>query len=290
MLDRPGTYRGLPQDWGVSESRGGFPQFTVRLKALEFYDEEAGEYVDWSQYDMTAEGYLVLYTKDAQGQWKELMHAAQLKKVFGWDGLTFESLANGKYGETTVLFRVEAEEFEGKTRLKLQWIDTADASPTKQLPKYDAAKLKVLTAKMGGALSASVAPPTPAKAPTSVKPTAPKRGPGRPPKSTPAASPAPVSAAGTPAAPSTATPPPVSPAPAPTVPSPAPTTPTPAPVTPATKDSAWAAVNEMSGVTDEKLAEIWIAEGAKIDKAESQFTPEDWATLQEAVLKQTSKF
>lgn len=61
-------------------------------------------------------------------------------------------------------------------------------------------------------------------------------------------------------------------------------------MTPATKDSAWAAVNEMSGVTDEKLAEIWIAEGAKIDKAESQFTPEDWATLQEAVLKQTSKF
>jgi hypothetical protein len=61
-------------------------------------------------------------------------------------------------------------------------------------------------------------------------------------------------------------------------------------MTPETKDSAWAAVNELNSVGDDKLAEVWIAEAAKIGKAEEQFTPADWSALKEAVLKRTSTF
>lgn len=308
QIDRAGTFRGLPLEWGVSETKNGFPQFTVRLKAVEFYAEagefEAGNppetgYVPWEQFDQTIDGYLVLYTKDAQGQWKELMNAAQLKKVFGWDGLTFESLAAGKYAETMVLFRVEEHEFNGKTTLKLQWIDTADANPVRQLPKYDTAKLKGLTARMGGALAATAQAPTPAKAPIPAK--APVTGgtPAVPPKGKPGRKPKPADptpTAGSPAVPSTATPPPASPAPAPSVPSGSPPPPNPAPsTTPVTKESAWEVVNALNDregkkVIDEKLAEIWIAEGAKIGKAESAFTSADWATVQEAVIQTISTF
>ena len=230
---------------------------------------------------MTA--YFVLYTQK-DGKWEELLNAKQLKKVLGWTGLDFEGLANGKHGETIVLFRVEDHEYNGSHTLQVSWIDTADASPVKTLPKYDASKLKGLTAKLGGALSAA-APVAPASAPAKPatgKPKIPPKGKQTP--RTPAASPEPASEAPV-SAPSTATPPPAG------APAPIPPAPSASPSTPETKDSAWAAVNgPMRDVSDDRLAEAWIAEGAKIGKNEDQFTPADWEAVKNAVLALTSKF
>ena len=291
QLDRPGTFRGLPLDWGVSETKNKFPQFVSKLKAMEFYDEtgelNGGEpgWVAWD-YDMEITAFLCLYTQK-DGQWVELMSVDQLKKALAWDGLSFESLANGKYDKTMILFRVEDEEFEGKHRLKVQWIDKADANPIRQLPKYDATKLKGLSEKFAGVLKGAA--PSPAKAPASAPGAGPKAGPAVPPKGKPGPKPK-----GTPAAaPSTATKPPASPAPAPSAPSGnLPPKTLPPSTTPETKDSAWAAVDSMRAktVTDEKLAEVWIAEATKIGKAEDQFTPDDWTTLKNAVYAQTAIF
>ena len=287
-VDRAGTFRGKPSEWGVSETKNGYPQFVVKLQAAEFYDETTGEWVAWAQYEQEITAFLVLYTKDDKSStgWKELLNAGQIKKALGWDGLSFESLANGKYNETIVLFRVEVREYNGNSALQVNWIDAADANPVKTLPKYDTDKLKALTAKLGGALQGAAAVPTPARAPATAKPAVPpKRGPGRP-KSTPA-----TPTAGSPAVPPTATPPPASPAPAATAPSgnPPPTTGTTAPET---KDSAWQAVNDLRAktVTDEKLAEVWIAEVTRIGKAEDDFTPADWKTVKDAVHKETGMF
>ena len=41
-IDRPGTFRGKLTDWGVSETKNGYPQFVTKLIALEMYDEDAG--------------------------------------------------------------------------------------------------------------------------------------------------------------------------------------------------------------------------------------------------------
>lgn len=306
-VDRPGTFRGKLTEWGVSESKGGFPQFVAKLLALEYYDEEKGEYVPWVEYDQELPAYLILFTKKNEA-WVECLNVAQIKKALGWDGQSFESLANGQYGETIVLFRVEPNEYNGQTTLQVKWIDTADANPVKTLPKYDADKLKGLTAKLGSALQSAV--PTPAKAPVpaSARPAVPPKGkPGPKPRvAGPMHGPCKACQGSglnskgetcpicrpKPAVPSTATPPPASPAPAPAVPS-APSTPisTPAPK-PETKDSAWTAVNELKGadVTDEKLAEVWIAEATKIGKPEDQFTADDWHTVKEAVHAVTSKF
>lgn len=270
MIDRPGTFRGKPLDWGVSESKNGFPQFVVKLSALEYYDEEAGEYIPWAEYEQEVTAYQILYSKDKAGQWVELLNAKQIKKAFGWDGKDFESLANGKFAETTVLFRVESSEYNGVTTLKVSWIDTPDASPTKTLPKYDTEKLKGLTAKMGGVLSAA-AVVVPAKAPVGKPATPPKGKKGRP-----TAGPVVPPVVEKPAARSTGTPPPALPVTAPPAPSGNPSE---------TKDSAWAAVNELKvpDTTDEKLAETWIAEGQKIGKPEGQYTSADWTALKDAV-------
>jgi hypothetical protein len=290
-IDRPGTFRGTPLDWGVSETKNGYPQFVVRLQALEFYDEEAEQYVPWSEWEQDTTGYFVLYTKDKQGQWQELLNAKQVKKVFGWTGLDFESLATGKYEAVSVLFRVEDTEYNGQHSLKVTWIDTPDANPVKTLPKYDTEKLKGLTAKMSGALTATATTPASApKKPASAKPAVPpKRGPGRP-----KANPTPVASLATapsskPAVPSVATPPPVTTA-APTTPAPS----GPPSEAPETKESAWAAVNSVAGVADDKLAEVWTAVVTTImqatQKAEDQFGPLEWAKVRKAVIDQTSKF
>ena len=284
-IDRPGTFRGKPLDWGVSETKNGFPQFVVRLQALEMYDEDLGQYIPWSEFDQEATGYLVLYTKKDE-KWEELLNSKQIKKVFGWTGLDFQSLAEGKFGETIVLFRIEESVYNGSTTLKVSWIDTADANPVKQLPKYDTEKLKGLTAKMGGALSATAAPMAPAKA--KGKPaTPPKAGKKGLPTTGPVVPPV-VAPVAPPVAPLTATPPPVG---APVIVPPAPSTPPP-PVTAEvlTKETAWAAVNSISGVSEEQLATVWISEGSKIGKVEDQFTSDDWKTVKDAVIALTKKF
>jgi hypothetical protein len=304
VIDRAGTFRGFIVEHGVSETPKGYPQFVGVLKATEFYDETGeltgnGEpgYIDWAPYDQSITSYLVLYTKGADGQWAELRNAEQIKKALGWDGLTFESLAAGKYDEKTILFRVEEHEYNGKTSLKVNWIDAADANPTKTLAKYDAGKLAGLTAKMGSVLVAKATAPTPARAPVPASakpagaPVAPPRGkPGPKPKGSKPALPS--SPDGQPAAPSTAAPAPAPAAPAtaaPSTPPPVSTTPPPAPAaTPVTKESAWAKVNSLSKVDEAKLAEIWLEEGAKIGKAEDKFSSDDWHTVQEAVLARVS--
>ena len=304
QIDRAGTFRGFIVEHGVSETTKGYPQFVAEFKAIEFYDE-TGEltggdpgYIDWAPYDQGTTLYLVLYTKGADGQWVELKNAEQIKKALCWDGLSFESLANGDYHEKMIVVRMKEDEYQGKVRIKGDWIDAADANPTKTLAKYDAAKLAGLTAKMGGVLAAKVAAPTPAKAPvpTTAKPAgapaAPPRGkPGPKPKAKPAL---PSSPDGQPAAPSTPAPAPTPAVPATAVPSgsppPTPTTPPPAPAaaTPVTKLSAWEKVNSLSKVDEAKLAEIWVEEATKIGKAEDKFSSDDWHTVQEAVLARVS--
>ena len=270
QIDRAGTFRGNPVDWGVTETKKNhLPQFVVKLAATEFYDEEKGEYIPWGEYEQEMTAYFVLFT-DKSGAWEEIFHVKSMKDVFGWDGLSFESLANGNYGDLTVLFRVEENEFEGNITLQVQWIDQADSSPTRQLQKMDTKGLAAMTTKLGSALSATAVAPKPATAPKKAtrsrqaKPKAKKN----PTQSAPSGSPPTVTSA------------PVTP-----VPDGPPSDPE-----PETKESAWAAVESISGVDADKLAKTWLGCIACFDKSETEFTSDDWATLRIAVVAETAKF
>lgn len=255
-IDRVGTFKGLPTDWGVSETKkNGYPQFVLELKATHFYDEEKGEYVPWDTYDQTITAYLCLFTKK-DGEWVELMNAKQVKATFGWDGQSFESLSNGNYGNTEIMFRVEENDFEGNVTLQVSWVDVADADPLRQLPKFDAAKLKGLTEKMGGALAAASTAAAPV---TKVK---------RSKRAKPKAQP-----------PTRVTPP---------------TTP-PAPATPAesfTETTVWDTIQELKDkdLDDSTVADVWVDELAKLGKSSDECTGADWAILQEAILTRIAKF
>lgn len=267
QIDRSGTFRGRLTEWGVSESSGGYPQFVGRLFATEYYDDDANAYIPWAEYEQDIIAYLVLYSMDKAGNWKELSNSKQLKLALGWDGTDFGTLADGDYSDITLMFRVEEHEYQGNTKLQVQWVDAADANPVRSLTKFDASKLKALTAKFAGVLPApSITPAKVGKGkPAPTKPSKGKPAPTEPSKDKPSTSAAPAPAAEPPTEP---------------------------PAEPRTKASTWNTVVEMraAAVTDAELAKIWIAEVAKIDKAEDEFTSDDWATVETAVLDQVSVF
>jgi hypothetical protein len=311
-IDRPGTFRGTLEEYGVGETKkNGYPQFVVRLKATEYFDEEgvipgpnneAGKpetWVPWP-YDQEITAYLVLYTRNAKtGQWEELLNAKQLQAALGWKGDSFATLANGNYQGQVILFRVEQHEYEGKSSLQVSWVDSKDANPIRQLPKYDTGKLQGLDTKFAAVLKKAPAGP-----PTSVPKTAakPKGKPGRP----TAAANQPPGTSGKPVVPAqnapvsvTGTTPPVTVSPLTPAPSSPPATAPAAPKSDApfgdprppetTKEEAWKQVNvslsrDLQKFPDDKLAEVWVEEVVKVSNGdEDKITPTQWAEIRDAV-------
>lgn len=175
-LDTAGTYRGEIVEAGLGVTKNGFPQFVGRFKATEKFVEELSElqhfheqgvveardeegktfdpqWVDWSAFDEYITGFLVLFNNDEEfSEDTKLMNYDQLQTALGWGGTEFESLNDDTHVGKTVLFRVEEDEYNGQTQLKVNWIDDPEASPTRELRKLDDDKLKGLQSKlkMGG--------------------------------------------------------------------------------------------------------------------------------------------
>ena len=262
-IDRAGTFRGVFTDWGVSLTKNECPQFAGMLEAAEIWDEDDQQWQPWAEYEMELMGYFVLFSKDN----KETLTCTQIKKALGWDGESFEALDSGDYSKTVVQFRVEEDTYEGVTKLKVQWIDEADASPGTSVKKLDAAGMKKLDARFASLLKKSAKP---ASAPGKVvkkpaKPEAPAKK-----KDSPLVPPAP------------------------------PTEAPPAPVaedgevgySPCTKADAWATVNEMKSakVSGEKLAVFWLETIKEVTGQNDQekVTPEQWGEIQQKVLDEVS--
>jgi len=183
-IDRAGWYRGEILESHVGLSSGSFPQAVLKLSAEEkFVDNqvekehfklETDGWVDWSSFEETIIGYLILF-KDTDNFSPEtqLFHYDQLKIAAGWSGLDFDELENlaGK----KILFRVDEEEYKGKPKLKVNWIDHIDAEPSQQLKSLDSDAIKVLNGKLRFAKTTKAVSaktnPTPA-APTTSTPVA----------------------------------------------------------------------------------------------------------------------
>lgn len=174
QIKQIGTYRGLKLDSGVSKSSGGHIQLVAQFIATECYDFETGEWItDWQQYDeqygseITA--YLMLFSKDTS---KEAFQTAkQLQKAWGWSGNSFAELE--QLEPEPFQFKVIEDEFEGKKRLKVAWIDSYDATPGGVIQKLDESELKKLDAQYANALRKLGGGPKPKSVPTTNKPAKP---------------------------------------------------------------------------------------------------------------------
>ena len=148
QIDRTGTFLGYPIDSGMGETKNGYPQWMAQLRGVELYDEDTEQWIDWSEYDVNEiTGYFVLFGKDD----KPTLTAKQIQKALGWSGESFQDL-NADFSEVPVQFRVEESTYQGETRLKVTWIDNANAEPGRTIQKLDNAAVKSLDAKYAAAL------------------------------------------------------------------------------------------------------------------------------------------
>lgn len=148
LIDRAGRFRGVPTQGIMGESTGGFPQFVVRFLATEYYDVDTASWVDWSPYQQSLTAYLILFNAS-----KAMLNYEQVMKAFNWNGAVLDDLQKTDFGDLIVQFDVRENVYNGKTNLRIEWVDEANASPTAgtggDLTPLDTAKLKQMTAKFG---------------------------------------------------------------------------------------------------------------------------------------------
>ena len=170
QINRTGTFRGYAIDSGMGETKNGYPQWIAQLQAVEHYAEEKEDWIDWSEYEeKEITGYFVLFGGDGS----PTLTAKQVQKALGWSGESFQEL-NADFSEVPVQFRVEESTYQGETRLKVTWIDSADAEPGRSIQKLDNDAVKKLDAKYAAKLRNLSGGPKPKSVPS--KPPVPKPG------------------------------------------------------------------------------------------------------------------
>ncbi len=162
LITQEGYYFGVITSSGFGTSSGGFPQEVLGVQAQQVFDQESGEYVP-----IDPEG-------GADGTWygvlidsndKETRNSQQLSKVTGWSGASFVELQKADYSGMPIQFRVETNLYNGKTSLKITWIDEEGAAPFKSVPKCSLEEAQALQARYAGVLAGNKAPVTAASAP-----------------------------------------------------------------------------------------------------------------------------
>ena len=307
-LDRIGTFRGKPLDWGIGAKKAGdkfeSPNFQIRILLTQFYDQKENEWFDYSENEeggerkaeITAFLYLTGKIKAKGGEMGTTLNMEQVKKVFGWDGRSTAQLVNGNYSELEFQIRIKDNdpEYADKNPYQVDWIDVYDASPS-SLRKLDAAELKNLDKQFATVFAKSATPKATA---TAVK---------APVKPHPARVPADDAAPDTPAekkrkmaeksaknlkatAAKKSTPPTKKPESKDAVVPPAPPE-----KTACTMQEAWDAITECKdpSIDDKTIELVWhntIAEIAGPDIESENITPEQWHQVKESVLKDVAKF
>lgn len=149
MIDREGIFRGIIGEYGLSERDSGAVALTLKAKLEEIWNPESQTWEDWKSYDVEASGDLWIVKKDGQlnrGQIESLCRHA------GWDG-NMTALVNGEWTPHRCQFSIKRDEYEGKIRFRISFINDHDRTPG-QLGNIDEAKAKALQSRFGGDLRA----------------------------------------------------------------------------------------------------------------------------------------
>ena len=270
LINQTGFYHGVIVDGGFGQSSGGFPQEVLALKALEVYDPDSQTYLPADPEANEITTYLVLIdSKD-----KETLTCKQLKKIMGWDGASFVTLAEMDLEEMPIAFRVEERTYKENTTLQVTWVDTLDAPPTRTVQKLDAKDVQALQSRYASVLAATKTVPKPVSAKPASAPAHVVIAPAIETTLQVVQVPASIAA---PAEPKVRKP------------KAAPKPPKTAPVGKCTADEAYTACYSLKrdDVTDDALNEAWLKEIG--DRNEVGITEEAWFLVKEAVLRQVSK-
>lgn len=169
--ERAGTFKAHAIEWGLRTHTNGSAIFDISF-FLDEWEGEGGEWFDYTSYNATITGYFYLEKRD--GTINETA-INQLKDALGWDGLDLRQLQAGDWKDIPVQVVLDYETFEGKERLKLQWLNNIEggAGPITQASAADLTALQNRTGAqlraLGGPVPQEAAKPTKRPPPPPVK-------------------------------------------------------------------------------------------------------------------------
>lgn len=144
----------------VERKNSGSVQFQCRWKLVAIVND--GEETSCPQEFITS--YTTLVNKDGAGNdtgWSVVQHP----NLFNWNGRSFKELATGNYDGVEALLTLKEETYNGKTGIKVDWIDTLNRE-LNVAEEVDPNELDALDREFASVLGAQVAkaPPKPVTA------------------------------------------------------------------------------------------------------------------------------
>ena len=158
--DREGLFHAYPADIGVDET-GPNKLATVVIEFTLFEELVNGGWVDCSPEGLSILGYFYLEKKDGSVNTHSI---DALKASLGWDGRDPFWLQENDLSQHPVQIKLGNEQYEGRQRLKVLFLNTYGASG-QSVPKGDDKVRHSIQTRLGGKLRAH-AGGTPAPAPT----------------------------------------------------------------------------------------------------------------------------
>lgn len=180
-MDREGVVRGNLRDYGYKTFESGAECITMLVDVTEYYNDQTGQWEDWTEYGMTTKGNLFVYGKDHKILQRGVENAIQ---HLGWD-TKVSSITNGTWKPTTAQFVIKQETWSSDkygevTEYKIAFVNGYDSDPVRGMEKpatdaaarMDAANQADMRAILGNIKRAAAKPAS--------KPTAPPKPPETP--------------------------------------------------------------------------------------------------------------
>jgi hypothetical protein len=198
LPNREGLFNAHPVQIGIDET--GPNNLATCIINFKLYEElqPSGEWADCSADNFDISGYFYLEKKDGS---LNTVTIDALKDALGWDGRDPFWLQEADLSEHAVQVKLALEEYGGKTRMKVQYLNPFGSTGGGGVTKADDATRKSITNRINSKLRA-LAGPAPAAAKPAGKPApkpaasaaAPLKLPPAKPKAQPPASPPPPAA------------------------------------------------------------------------------------------------
>lgn len=151
-VDREGTFRGTIVEYGLKEMDSGSIAVSIKAQLTEFFSDEEG-WVDWTQYDVEAQGDVWVIKKDKTINQRA---ADSLVKFAGWDG-TFTSINQGAWHPMPCQFTIKGEapnEYHADTKYSIAFVNDFGRTPGGNLSNVDADRAKQLEGQYGSQMRA----------------------------------------------------------------------------------------------------------------------------------------
>lgn len=147
-LDRPGIFKARPFGWFVRTFEGS-QAVAISIEFIISAQLNDSEWEDWSGYEEhSIIGDFFIVKKDGT---ININMVERLIESIGWDA-DLQSIQSDPPG-VTVQITVGEEKYQGRTRLKVQWLNPADYSPRPQAAPPD--QIQQLQSRFGSLLRAA---------------------------------------------------------------------------------------------------------------------------------------